>query len=89
MNGEAPNLGVKASIHSEQLMNVADRVIIRMFFKALGLRKFEKHMPTLTYRKRAKVNRCSQQMQVFAVKLARVYLLNDLEVNIKTDNGGR
>lgn len=74
MSGEFSNIGVKSSIHSQQLKDVADKVIVRLFFKALGLRKFEKHLPTLTYRKRAKVNRCSQQMQVFAVKLARVFI---------------
>lgn len=72
MSGEGEGFSPKVSIHADQLMSVADRVIIRMFFKALGLRRFEKHLPSLTYRKRAKVNRCSQQMQVFAVKIARV-----------------
>jgi hypothetical protein len=53
-------------------MEVADKAIIRTFLKAFNLKQFEKHLPTLTYRKRAKVSRCSSQIQVFSAKLARV-----------------
>jgi hypothetical protein len=45
----------------------------RIFTKSLSYTRFEKYLPSMIYRKRAKLQRCSRQMQQFAINLARVY----------------
>lgn len=66
--------GVMA-MHSDVFRKTMDKINNRLFTKALEIRRFEKHLPQLTYRKRAKVHRCTKQMFTFAIKAARVLCL--------------
>ena len=60
------------AMHSEVFLKTMEKISNRLFTKALELRRFEKHLPQLTYRKRAKVHRCTRQMLNFAIRAARV-----------------
>lgn len=63
------------ALHSEFLLKTMEKINNRLFTKALEIRRFEKHLPQLTYRKRAKVHRCTKQMLSFAIKAARVLMM--------------
>lgn len=60
------------AMYSEVLLKTIEKINNRMFVKALELRRFERHLPQLTYRKRAKIHRCTRQMLNFAIRASRV-----------------